>query len=480
MGPPYQGSCDRRPAGRALATLPGPRGVPLLGNLLQLKPTKLHTILERWADRYGPLYTFRIARKPVVVIAEPALIHEVLRQRPETYRRLRTLAAVFEDFGGEGIFVAEGARWQRQRRVIMHALSARQLRQFFPTVMAVTARLKTRFEHAARTGTAVDIPMEFRRYTAEVTTHLTFGDTMSTHACAWVELHQHLAQILPTINRRGNAPWPYWHVFSLPADRACTRALAALQAVMEACIAQGSARVAQDPTRAMRPTTVLEGLLTARDAGGTAFSDAEIMSNLLTMLVAGEDTTAHTLAWILHFLTEVPTVQHLLQREVDDVLGEAPMLPDFQAQERLGYLDAVVHETMRLKSVAPLLCFEPLQPVELGGISLPAGTGVFLLTRYVGLQDQAFPDAGQFQPTRWLLPPTVPHAERLPLLLAPFGGGPRLCPGRALAFLEIHAALAMLCRHFTVTKLGNAPPVQEHFAFTMMPKPLKLQFHARQ
>ncbi len=469
MAPPH--------AGCALSTLPGPRGLPLLGHVLQLRPTKLHTILEHWADRYGPLYTFRLARQPVVVIAEPTLIYEVLRQRPETYRRLRTMAAVFADLGGEGVFVAEGARWRRQRRVVMQALSTLQLRQFFPTLLAVTARLQTRWDQAARASDLLDIPTELRRYTAEVTTYLTFGEAMAILEVEWEGLHQHLAQLLPTINRRGHALFPYWHLISLPADRACARALAALQTVMTTCIAQARAQLTQDPSRATRPTTVLEGLLVARDEEGAALSDREMLSNLLTMLVAGEDTTAHTLAWMLHFMTEIPEVQHLMQQEIDDVLGDAPMLPDMQTQERLGYVHAVLQETMRLKSVAPLLCFEPLHPVELGGLHLPTGTGVFLLTRYVGLQEAAFRAAGQFQPERWLLSPAL--RDQVPPVLVPFGGGPRVCPGRALAFLEIHAVIAMLCRHFTVTKPEKAPPVQEHFAFTMMPTPLRLQLHAR-
>ncbi|MGE3541367.1 MAG: cytochrome P450 [Candidatus Tectimicrobiota bacterium] len=477
--PPHKNASGPGQAGCALTTLPGPRGLPFLGNVLQLRPTKLHTILEQWADIYGPFYRFRLARKPVVVIAEPTLIQEVLRQRPETYRRLSSLAAVFEDLGGQGVFVAEGPRWRRQRRVVMQALSTVQLRRFFPTVMAVTARLKRRWDHAARVGDLLDMPTELRRYTAEITTYLTFGEAMSTVEDAWEGLHQHLAHILPTINRRGNALVPYWHVFPLPADRACARALAALQAVMIACIAHGRACLAEDPTRATHPTTILEGFLAARDEEGAAFSETEILSNLLTMLVAGEDTTAHTMAWMLHFMTDVPAVQRLMQHEVDDVLGEASMLPDVQAQERLGYLNAVTQETMRLKSVAPLLCFEPLHPVELGGIHLPVGTGVFLLTRHVGLQEQAFRAAGQFQPARWLLPPGQPIGDPAAPGLIPFGGGPRVCPGRALAFLEIHAVMAMLCRNFTVTKPSKAPPVREHFAFTMMPQPLRLHLHTR-
>jgi Cytochrome P450 len=185
----------------------------------------------------------------------------------------------------------------------------------------------------------------------------------------------------------------------------------------------------------------------ARDAEGRAWSDDEILSNLLTMLVAGEDTTAHTMAWMLHFMTDVPAVQQAMQQEADAVLGAARMLPDVQAQDQLPYIDAVAQETMRLKSVAPLLFVEPTQSVDLGGIHLLAGTAVFLLTRYGGLHEDAFPDAGQFQLARWLTAPLEPRSGPTPPGLVPFGGGPRVCPGRVLAWAHPprtarHGALA--------------------------------------
>jgi cytochrome P450 len=390
---------------------------------------------------------------------------------------LHSLAAVFEDLGGQGVFVAEGARWRRQRRVVMQALSPPQLRQFFPTVDAVTARLKARWDRVATTGDVVDIPTDLMAYTAEVTTRLTFGDVPTLEHEAGIQ--QHLAQILPTINRRGHALFPYWRFIMFPADRACARALATLRTVLAACMAEGRGRLAQDPAKTTSLTTVLEALLVARDEDGSAFSDTEILSNLLTMLVAGEDTTAHTMSWMVHYMTDLLWVQQRMQQEVDDVLGAARLLPDVQTQERLGYVDAVAQETMRLKSVAPLLFFEPTRPVDLGGIHLPTGTPVFLLTRYVGLQEQAFPAAGAFQPARWLLTPAESQSGCQSPALVPFGGGPRVCPGRALAFLEMKAVMAMLCRNFTVTKPDNAPPVQEHFAFTMMPTPFKVQLRPR-
>ena len=239
MTPPSTVPSVARPSGRPFTTLPGPRGLPLVGNLLQLKVTQLQTILEQWADTYGPLYTFRLGRKPVVVLAAPDLIQAVLRQRPETFRRMDVIARVLEDVGGDGLFAAEGTAWRRQRRVVMPALSLPHVRQFFPILTAATAGLKTQWDRAAHTGEVVDMPAVLLRYTVEVITRVTFGDDLP-HALA--DLPQHLGQILALINRRIMAPWPVWQVLTRPADRAVERAIAALRTALTTALAQRRAR----------------------------------------------------------------------------------------------------------------------------------------------------------------------------------------------------------------------------------------------
>src|SRR5262249_42434237 len=243
----HEVTASARPAGRALTTLPGPRGWPLVGNLFQLKGTQLHTILEHWADTYGPLYTFRLGRQPVVVLAAPDLIQAVLRQRPDTFRRLGTIARVLEDIERNGLFAAEGPAWRRQRRAVMPALTLPQVRQCFPTLTAATAHLKTQLDHAAHTGEVVDMPAALLRYTVEVITHVTFGDDLHPLANTLARLQQDLGQMFALINRRFTAPWPYWQVFTLPAERAVETAITAFRTALAAYLAQ---RRAQAPTMA--------------------------------------------------------------------------------------------------------------------------------------------------------------------------------------------------------------------------------------
>jgi cytochrome P450/nitrite reductase/ring-hydroxylating ferredoxin subunit len=473
----------RRPQGagwrRSVADLPERRGLPFLGSMFELDPTRLHTTLERWADTYGRMYTFRIGTKLVVAIADPTLIHEALRRRPETYRRLSSIATVLTDMGVNGVFGAEGRDWYRQRRIATQALGAEHLRRFFPTLTKVTERLKARWERAAVAGQPVDVQKDLMRYTVDVTTNLAFGHDINTLETGGDVLQQHLEHVLPMVNRRVNAVFPYWRFFRLPADRALDKALAAIRHAVANLIAQSRARLATDPSRAANPTNFLEAMLAARNDDGGTFTEEEIIGNALTMLVAGEDTTANTMAWMMHFMTEHPAVQDCMRMEADDVLSPASMLQHFQDHERLTYLEAAAFETMRLKSVAPMLFLETNVDVELGGVEIPAGTALFLLTRHCGLQESAFAGAAQFNPERWRTVPDVRQGVHDPTAFLPFGAGPRFCPGSRLAMLEIKAAMSMVSRNFSVVRVDRGRQVDEHFAFTLMPTNLFVHFRAR-
>ena len=110
----------------------------------------------------------------------------------------------------------------------------------------------------------------------------------------------------------------------------------------------------------------MESLLAARDEDNSRFSEDELYANTVTMLLAGEDTTANTIAWLMYFLVRNPTVQRKLQAEVDAVLGQAELLVDYNDARKLIYLEAVIHETMRLKPVAPLNGHQTLVDVGFG------------------------------------------------------------------------------------------------------------------
>jgi cytochrome P450 len=228
----------------------------------------------------------------------------------------------------------------------------------------------------------------------------------------------------------------------------------------------------------IKPDNFLEALLLAYDENGNYLSDKEIQGNIITLLLAGEDTTAHTLAWLLFLITEHPEIQHKMQMEADAVLGAETIPADLSVIEQLIYIEAVAHETLRLKSVAPLLFMEPIRDVELAGIFIPKGTFLMLVSRYGALQEKNFSHAHEFMPERWLETQTsnITHNRNASI---PFGSGPRFCPGRNLALLEIKMAMAMLCKNFSITRVETEQPIQEIFSFTMKPDRLMIKLALR-
>jgi len=464
---------------QTLAELPGPKGLPLLGNLLQLDLKQLHRVLERWADEFGTLYAFELGQRPVVVVADPELIQTILRNRPKLYRRLGTIEPVFLEMGITGVFSAEGEDWKRQRRLTAHALDAAHLRQFFPTLIKVTERLKNRWNRAAEKQAPVDVQQDLMRYTVDVTTNLAFGYDMNTLEKEGDVIQEHLEKIFPMINRRINAPFAYWRYFRLPSDRALDKSLVAIRETITGFVARGRERLARNPELAEHPTNLLEAMLGARDEGDAAFTDEEIYGNVLTMLLAGEDTTANTLAWMTHFMIEHPDVQKRMQTEAGQVAGDSGLLNELQDAERLNYIEAVTHETMRLKPVAPILFLESNEDVEIGGVAVPKGTALFLLTLHGPLQESHFGAADRFRPERWLNAEPAAGCPHNAKAFVPFGAGPRFCPGRQLAMLEIKMVMAMLCAAFEVAKAEPTQSVEEIFSFTMMPQNLFVRFKRR-
>jgi cytochrome P450 len=466
-----QGLGLRRPE-----ALPGPRGLPLIGNAHQIKLSRLHTTLEDWAKSYGPFYRVRLGPRSAVVVSDSALAHHVLQERPENYRRLSAIEEVLEELGSNGVFSAEGARWKRQRKLIMPAFSMRQLRALYPGIAADTERLRRIWEPAAQRREIVGVLDDLVRYTVDVTSRVVFGHEMESLANPDQPLHRHLNRIFSTINRRVNAVLPYWRYVKLPQDFATDRSLKAVHHQLGQLIVEARRRLDNDPERSANPVTLLDTmLLTQRSAvAEERLSDHDILSNLLTLMLAGEDTTSNTLAWMLHYLAHYPEVQERLRSDAMAGLGPALVAASFEDVMNQRYAAAVALETLRLRSVAPLFFFESARDVVLGDVCLPAGTAIVILSRVVSTSGQSFSAPEAFLPQRWL------DQERNQALHTPrdalvFGAGPRTCPGRPLALFESSIVISMVARNFRVEPVSGFEEVEEQFDFTMRPSGLRIR-----
>jgi cytochrome P450 len=459
-------------ATRAISSLPGPRGLPLIGSALQARPDRLHATAERWCDRYGPFFRFDLGSRRVVVIGDLDAINAILRERPDGYRRWRELEAITDEMGVSGLFSVEGDTWRRQRRLVVTALNSNHLQRYFHVVGTATERLYRRLGEAAREQRDLDIQDELTSFSVDVTSALAFGHDLNTLERRDNELQKHIEITFATTARRIIAPLPYWHWFKLPRDRAADRSLAALRVAVEGFIAQARERMTARPELREAPENFLEGMLAAQETDGT-FTDDEIIGNTFTLLLAGEDTTANTMAWTIALLAGAPEVQARWAREAREILGDRPFPADYETIASFTYGEAVLRESMRLKSVAPAGFVEPLADTTIAGIDVPAGTRLLLLTRHAGIHASAMPAAADFDPGRWLA--GAPDQKAF----LTFGAGPRFCPGRNLAFLESTCAMAMIARNFEIELDPSGGPVTEELSFTMVPKGLRVRLRER-
>jgi cytochrome P450 len=161
-----------------------------------------------------------------------------------------------------------------------------------------------------------------------------------------------------------------------------------------------------------------------------------------------------------------------------EVSGEARLPTSFEDTARLGLFEGVAFEATRMRSVMPTLFVEANENTELGDIEIPKGTPVLLLTRPATLDENKYRDAMAFDPERWVERREMREGHNTRAFLH-FGAGPRFCPGRYLAMLEMKMVLAMLARNFSVSYAEDPEATQELFAFTMMPSRSRLHFAAR-
>ncbi|WP_426101292.1 cytochrome P450 [Massilia sp. TSP1-1-2] len=464
--------------GRRIDELPGPRALPLVGNMLQIDRLRVHQTMERWSGQFGPIFRVRFGRSNVLVVADGAAVSAILRDRPDGFRRPAVTALVSEEMGGRhGLVTSEGEAWRSQRRMVMAAFAPQAVKAYFPSLVKVALRLQRRWETAARDGTPIALGPDLKRYTVDIIAGLAFGTDVNTIEGGDDVIQRDLDLLLPALARRSVALIPYWRWFKLPQDRRLERSVAAIGSAVNQLIIVARARLQAEPARREQPGNLLEAMLAAADRSDSGVDDDIVAGNVSTMLLAGEDTTANSIAWLLYQLARNPDALRQAQEEVRRLAPDTGALTVTQI-DSLDYLDACIQESMRLKPVSPFIPLEALRPSTIAGVDVPAGTLVWCVLRHESVADRHFPNAMQFDPRRWLSRPDVAGADKR--ITLPFGAGPRMCPGRYLALLEIKVAIAMILGRFHIERIDtpDGKEADERMEFGMFP--VDLSMHLRQ
>ncbi len=463
-------------------TLPGPRGLPVLGNALQIQTDRFHRQLEDWSRDYGAFYKLRIGQRRMVVCGDHEAVAAVLRDRPEGFRRTQRLEQIWVELGLPiGVFGAQGEVWKRQRRMVMAGFDPAHVKSYYPAMQKVAQRLAARWQRAAQAQQAIALQPELMRYTVDTIAGLAFGAEVDTLGSEGDIIQQHLDKIFPALFRRVLSPVAFWRYVPSAADKALAQSIPEVMQAVSGFIAQARARLQAEPARRERPQNLLEAMIVAADQPGSGIDDAQVAGNVLTMLLAGEDTTANTLAWMIHLLWRHPDKLAQARAEVRRVIDD-PAAPTLEQMAQLDYVEACAHETMRLKPVAPVLPLQAIRDTVIGDVQVPAGHIVISLMRRDSVSDAHVPNAAAFEPERWLAgggPAALAASSRRTSM--PFGAGPRICPGRYLALLEMKLAMATLLGRFDIASVDTPDGAEaaEHLAFTMAPVGLTMRLQAR-
>ncbi len=471
---------------RQLKDLPGPTAVPLLGNVLQVKLPTLHQSLEQWANTYGPCYKVHLGLRTYMVLSDHEQITALLRDRPDGFRRPRLLYRVMEEMNIKpGLFAAEGQTWQNQRRMVMASFSPGNVRGFFPLLLRVTQRLQKRWQQAVvsskQQGAVIDLQLDLMRFTVDMISGLAFGQDINTLESKEEVIQKHLDKILPAVFNRTNALVPYWRWFKLPKDKALDRSIQVVNASIQDFIRQARVRMDTQPVLREQPSNLLEAMIVAADQAGSAVTDDDVAGNVFTVLLAGEDTTANSMAWMIYLLSQNPQAMTKAREEARRIVAGhvAELTPEKVAQ--LDYIEACAHEAMRLKPVGPLNVIEALHDTTVGDVAVPHGTVIIGVLRHDALNEKYFQQANDFKPERWLEGQGLGAASNTKRVSMPFGSGPRVCPGRYLALMEIKLGMAMLLDTFDILEVQTPDKgqAQECLSFTMSPIGLTMRISPR-
>lgn len=459
-------------------SLPGPKRLPLLGNAHLVQGAVLHQQLEGWAREYGGKFRFAITSRQFLVVTDPEAISSVLKQRPQLFRKGPRLVQVVKDLGFHGVFTANDEAWRRQRQLVMPGLDPGHLRAYLPAVVGVTQRLRSSWQRKAGEEQPIDLLTDLMRYTVDVTTSLAFGQDLNTiEQGNDTAIQRHLNFIFPKLAQRNFAPFDVEHWIK---DRETVQHVAALRAAVQGFIANTRELLARRPELREHPENLIQSLVATRDAG-EGLTDEDVSGNVLTMLLAGEDTTANTLAWMIWLLARHPDALARARQEIAGVLGSEPLPTSVDQLAKLDYVEACANEAMRLKPVAPLNVLQAAEDVVVDGVQLSKGTFVMCLMRPAGMDPARFEDPQSFRPERWTAEGAASEGRMFSSkrVVMPFGGGPRLCPGRYLALAEIKMLASMLLASFDMEVLCASGEPNERLHLTMSPVGLAMRLRQR-
>ncbi|TVQ87169.1 MAG: cytochrome P450 [Chromatiaceae bacterium] len=434
------------------------RGHWLTGWLAAFRTDRLGLLMAH--ARHGPIVRFRLGFKTLYFLSDPDLVQEMLVTQHRHLGREPMLRAVLARTMGNGLLTSDGAYWQRQRRMLAPAFHRSRVQRAADLMVAHAAALTAHWQD----GEERDLEREMDRLTLSIVTAALFRIDSAAQADT-------VARVITALQAIGNRELgrlirlPNW--IPTPDHRTQRRLSRQLRDIVMAGIdARRRSGDAGDD--------LLSILLDSVDAEtGARMTDAQICDEVITLYLAGYDTTALTLSFCWYELARNPAIAARLHAELDAVLpARRPTLADL---DRLPYTRMLFNEALRLYPPAYFLIRQVVRPVQIGGHPIRPGA-ILITSPYVMHRHPAYWDEPErFHPERF-----ADHAERgwHRYRYFPFGGGPRVCIGNQFALLEGPLILATIARSYRFELREPGWQVQLEPQITLGPQggmPLRLR-----
>jgi cytochrome P450 len=434
----------------------------LLGHLSRFRTDPIGLFREGAA--LGDVVRFPVGPRSVYLLRQPEHIKYVLQdackyftKQTKGYHSLRFIL-------GNGLVTSEGDFWLRQRRIAQPAFHRQRIAQFGDSITSLTEEMLDRWARNIPAGRTIDVAKEMMALTLRIMGRTLLSTELSeeagTVASSLVELlHQIIERTTQLVSL------PVW----LPTqkNRRMLRAREQLNRIVYAIIAERR--------RAREAGTDLLGMLMdARDEEtGAAMNDEQLRDEVMTIFLAGHETTSNALSWAFYLLSQHPQVEAKLRAETHAVLGwRAPKIEDLP---RLPYAMMVIQEAMRLYPPVWLLMRRSERPESIDGYRIPVHSFIAISPYMTQRDARCFKSPDEFLPERFA-PQNAAAMHRFAYF--PFGAGPRVCIGNNFALIEAQLILATVIQRFSL-KLMPGHPVEPHPTVTLRPRHgIRMSVHA--
>lgn len=397
--------------------------------------------MERCRNRYGRIFTLRLGPKHnVTMVADPRLAKEVMAGDPAVFRAGDTNGLFRPVVGSNSILLLDGNAHMRQRKILLPGFGASHGAQFVDQVREITQKRISSWEPGQR----LRLQDEMEAISFASIMRVVFGDHSE-------DSHIELRRLIPDMMDRCDSPFTLmpWFRRELGGGSPFARLMKVIDEV-DAILYETIAERRADPMTQLRDDT-LSLLLRAQHEDGSPLTDQEIRDEVLTMIMAGYETTTSGGAWALERLLRSPEKLERLTAEIEADDGD-------------GYLDAVVKETLRVRPVVPVVARHLAEAIELDGYPIPAGSTVMVSIYLVHNDEETYPEPEKFIPERFLNG-TPEGASWIP-----FGGGVRRCIGARFAELEMKVVLTQVLSTARLRALGRSQESLKRKRFTLAPE----------